>query len=96
LVPGHGGDDPRADAFSLLKKLWERSFIESDEVVVLDGEDLLTFKVNNVMRQLAFYILKNDSGATLAEQLYLYRAGQNLEEFPQEWKAEVGSTYFSS
>jgi disease resistance protein RPS2 len=90
LVPGNSGDDPRADAFSLLKKLWERSFIESDE------EDLLTFKVNNVMRQLAFYILENDSGTTLAKQLYLYRAGQNLEEFSQEWKAEVGSTYFSS
>jgi len=95
LVPGHDGDDPRADAFSLLKKLWERSFIESDEEVVLDEEDLLTFKVNKVMRQLA-YILENDSGTPLPQQLYLCRAGQNLEEFPQEWKAEVGSTYFSS
>jgi len=28
LVPAHDGDDPRADAFSLLNKLWERSFIE--------------------------------------------------------------------
>ncbi|CAM6062116.1 unnamed protein product [Sphagnum tenellum] len=33
LVPAHDGDDPRADAFSLLNKLWERSFIESNEEV---------------------------------------------------------------
>jgi hypothetical protein len=81
LVTGHGGDDSSADAFSLLKKLWKRSFIESDE------EDLLTFKVHDVMRDLAFYILENDSSTPLAKQLYLYRAGQNLEEFPQELKA---------
>jgi disease resistance protein RPS2 len=101
LVPEHDGDDPRADAFSLLKKLWERSFIESDEEVVLDEEDLLTFKVHSVMRDLAFCILKNDSGTPLAKQRYLDRAGQNVEEFPQKGKAPypimpVGSTYFSS
>jgi hypothetical protein len=39
------------------------------------------------MRDLAFYILDNDSGTPPAKQLYLYRAGQNLEEFPQEWEA---------
>jgi hypothetical protein len=38
------------------------------------------------LRDLAFYIL-NDSGTTPAEQLYLYRAGENLEEFPQKWEA---------
>jgi len=38
------------------------------------------------MRDLAFYILENDSGTPPAKQLYLYRAGQNLEEFPQEWE----------
>jgi disease resistance protein RPS2 len=85
LVPGNGGDDPRADAFSLLKKLWERSFIESDEGVVLDEEGFLTFKVHDVMRDLAFYVVEN--GKPPAEQHYLYQAGQNLEGFPQEWKA---------
>jgi hypothetical protein len=85
LIPGNGGDDPRADAFSLLSKLWRRSFIESnveDEHI----EDILWFKLHDVMRDLAFYIL-NDSGTTPAEQLYLYRAGENLEEFPQKWEA---------
>ncbi|CAM6053787.1 unnamed protein product, partial [Sphagnum tenellum] len=58
LVPGNGADDPRADAFSLLKKLWERSFIESDEWYVLDEgfvsdeENFLTFKIHDVMRDL--------------------------------------------
>jgi Leucine-rich repeat (LRR) protein len=91
LVPGNGGDDPRADAFSLLKKLWERSFIESDEgmfiesYMMLDEEDFLTFKIHDVMRDLAFYIVEN--GKPPAEQHYLYRAGQNLEVFPEEWKA---------
>ncbi len=40
-----------------------------------------------MMRDLAFYILQNDSGTPPAKQLYLYRAGQNLEEVPKEWKA---------
>jgi hypothetical protein len=79
LVPAHDGDDPRADAFSLLKKLLERSFIESDV------EDFGCFKVVDVMRDFAFYILEN--GTPPAKQLYLYQAGQNLEEIPQEWKA---------
>jgi Leucine-rich repeat (LRR) protein len=39
------------------------------------------------MRDLAFYILENDSGTPPAKQLYFYQAGQNLEAFPQEWKA---------
>jgi Leucine-rich repeat (LRR) protein len=86
LVPGNGGDDPRADAFSLLNKLWRLSFIERN-VEVSDEENFLAFKVHDVMRDLAFYILKNDSGTSPAKQLYLYRAGQNLEEIPQEWKA---------
>ncbi len=94
LVPGHAGDDPRADAFALLKTLCKRSFIESDEWYVLDEgfvideEYFLTFKIHDVMRDLAFYILRNDSGTPPAKQLYLYRAGQNLEEIPQEWKAK--------
>ncbi len=71
LVPGHGGDDPRTDAHSLLKKLWERSFIESNEEVS-DEEDLLWFSVHDVMRDLSFYILEKDSGAPPAKQLYLY------------------------
>jgi hypothetical protein len=39
------------------------------------------------MRDLAFYILENDSGAPAAKQLYFYRAGQNLEEIPKECTA---------
>ncbi|KAH9536435.1 hypothetical protein CY35_17G108700 [Sphagnum magellanicum] len=85
LVPGNGGDDPRADAFCLLNKLWRRSFIESN-VKISDEEDFLWFKLHDVMRDLAFYILENDSGTPPAKQLYLYRAGQSLEEFPQEWE----------
>jgi hypothetical protein len=85
LVPGNGGDDPRADAFSLLDK-WRRSFIESDAEVSCEN-DFLWFKLHDVMRDLAFYILENDSGTPPAKQLYLYRAGQNLEEIPREWKA---------
>ncbi len=86
LVPAHDGDDPRADAFSLLNKLWRRSFIESN-VEVFDEEDSLWFKLHDVMRDLAFYILGKDCGTPPAKQLYFYRAGQNLEEFPQEWEA---------
>ncbi|KAH8950442.1 hypothetical protein BDL97_10G085300 [Sphagnum fallax] len=86
-IPGNGEDDPRADAFSLLKKLCERSLIESiqlEEELVVSDEYCLAFKVHDVMRDMAFYILKNDSGVPSAELLYLYQAGQNLEEFPQE------------
>ncbi|CAK9876702.1 unnamed protein product [Sphagnum jensenii] len=86
LIPGNGGDDPRADAFSLLNKLWRRSFIESN---LGDGDievEELWFKLHDVMRDLAFYILEKDSGTPPAKQLYLYGAGQYLEEFPQEWE----------
>jgi hypothetical protein len=62
----------------LLNKLWRQSFIEPNGEVS-DEEDFLAFKVHDVMRDLAFYILENDSGTTLAKQLYLYQAGQNLE-----------------
>jgi len=86
LVPGNGGDDPKADAFSLLDKLWRRSFIASDAEVSCENK-ILWFKLHDVMRDLAFYILENDSGTPPAKQLYLYRAGQNLEEIPREWKA---------
>ncbi|CAM6000953.1 unnamed protein product, partial [Sphagnum balticum] len=85
LVPGNCGDDPRADAFSLLNKLCRRSFIESHGQVDSDEHDFLRFKVHDVMRDLAFYIVEN--GKPPAEQHYLYRAGQNLEAFPREWKA---------
>jgi len=47
---------------------------------------VLSFKLHDVMRDLAFYILENDSGTPPAKQLYLYRAGQNLESFPEEWE----------
>ncbi|KAH8950319.1 hypothetical protein BDL97_10G079000 [Sphagnum fallax] len=86
LVPAHDGDDPAVDAFSLLNKLWEQSFIESHGEVLEGGGDLLMFKVHGVMRHLAFYILEKDRGTPPAKQLYFYRAGQNLEEIPKECK----------
>ncbi|KAH8966898.1 hypothetical protein BDL97_03G050800 [Sphagnum fallax] len=88
LVPGNGRDDPRAVAFSLLNKLWRRSFIESN-IEVEDIEHLLWFKLHDVMRDLAFYILENDGGTPPAKQLYLYRGGQNLKAFPQEWETTL-------
>ncbi len=89
LVPAHDGDDPTEDAFSLLNKLWERSFIEphGNIDVSLDKWDFLNFTVHDVMRDLAFYILEKDCGTPLAKQLYFYRAGQNLEEVPKECTA---------
>jgi disease resistance protein RPS2 len=89
-VPGDCADDPRLDAFSLLRKLWKRSLIESDQCYLLDegnvlGEDL-SFNIHDVMRDLAFHILGNDRGTPPARQLYFYRAGRNLEEFPREWE----------
>jgi disease resistance protein RPS2 len=83
LVPAHDEDDPKADAFSLLTKLWERSLIDRHGE---EGWDNLYFTVHDVMRDLAFYILEKDCGACPAKQLYLYRPGQNLEEIPREWK----------
>jgi Leucine-rich repeat (LRR) protein len=67
----------------LLNKLWRRSFIESEGEV---DSNSLCFKLHDVMRDLALYILENDIGRPPAKQLYLYRAGQNLENFPQEWE----------
>jgi disease resistance protein RPS2 len=91
LVPAHDGDDPRADAFSLLNKLSERSFIESHGEIgpslIYMKNDLLRFKVHDVMRDLAFYILEKDCGTPPGKQLYFYRAGQNLEEVPKECTA---------
>ncbi len=87
LVPAHDGDDPTADAFSLLNKLWERSFIESHGEVGSDEGDFLRFKVHDVMRDLAFYILEKDCGTPTAKQLYFYPAGQNLEEIAKEFTA---------
>jgi hypothetical protein len=84
LVSAQDGDDPTADAFSLLNKLWERSFIESHGEVGSDEGDFLRFKVHDVMRDLAFYILEKDYGTPPAKQLYFYRAGQNLEAIPKE------------
>jgi Leucine-rich repeat (LRR) protein len=89
LVPGNGGDDSRADAFSLLDKLRERCFIESHGSVCVEERHWLCFRVHDVMRDLAFYILEKDNSIPPAKELYLYRAGQNLEEFPQEWKAKL-------
>jgi Leucine-rich repeat (LRR) protein len=41
------------------------------------------------MRDLAFYILGKGCGKRHVKQLHLYRAGQNLEDFPQEWKSTL-------
>jgi Leucine-rich repeat (LRR) protein len=87
LVPAHDGEDPTADAFTLLHKLWERSFIESLGEVGSDEDDDLRFKLHDVMRDLAFYVLEKDCGTPPAKQLYFYRAGQNLEEVPKECTA---------
>jgi disease resistance protein RPS2 len=86
LVPGNDGDDPRADAFSLLNKLRRRSFIESN-VEVPDENSIWFFKLHDVMRDLAFYILENDSGTPAAKQLCLYQLDQNLEELPGSFYA---------
>jgi Leucine-rich repeat (LRR) protein len=87
LVPANSGDDPAADAFFLLKRLEELSFIESHTEILEGGGDLLMFKVHDVMRDLGFYILEMDCGTSPAKQLYFYRAGQNLEEIPKECTA---------
>jgi len=85
LIPAHDGDDPEADAFSLLNKLLERTFIESCGQY---GSDVgYFFKVHDVMRDLAFYILEKDCGTPPAKQLYFYRAGQNLKKVPKECTA---------
>jgi hypothetical protein len=66
LVPGNGGDDPRADAVSLLQKLWKRSFIE----IELDVElGVRWYKLHDVMRDLAFYILEKESRTSPAKCL---------------------------
>jgi hypothetical protein len=85
LVPENDGDDPVADAFCLLKKLWERSLIESNEQFSSDKSYVLKFKVHDVMRDLALYILEKDSG-TPAKELYFYRAGRNWGDVPKDWK----------
>jgi hypothetical protein len=83
LVPANDAVDPRVDVFSLLSKLSSRSFIESD--IKLEINDLLQqFKLHDVMRDLAFYILEKDCDIPPAKELYIYRAGRNLEEVPKE------------
>jgi len=89
LVPAHDGDDPAADAFSLLKKLWERSFIESNGLFGSDVSYSLNFKVHDVMRDLAVYVVKKESGTPPTKRLYFYQAGQNLEHVPKEC-TEIG------
>jgi len=88
-VPGNGEDDARADALSLVNKLCDRSFIESIELAeefVISDEYFLAFKIHDVMRDVAFYILENDSGVRPG---LLYRVGLNLKEIPQEMKATL-------
>ncbi len=86
LVSVDDEHDSAADAFSLLKKLWERSFIESNEQFNSDKCYMLNFKVHDVMRDLALYILEKDCGTPPAKEVYFYRAGQNLGEVPKHWK----------
>jgi hypothetical protein len=69
LVPRHCGDDLKADAFGLLKKLRMRSFIGSDDIY------LSWFRVHDVMKDLAFYVLENDNGTPLAKELFHYQVG---------------------
>ncbi len=69
MVLRHCGDDLKAYAFGLLKNLKMQSFIGSNEI------DLSWFRVHDVMRDLAFYIFKNDSGTPLAKELFHYRVG---------------------
>jgi len=99
LVPDYAGDDPGGDAHSLLNKLLERCFIEKKVVSNEDGylrykglhlkkllsneDSYMMYKVHDVMRDLAFYIVEN--GKAIAIRRYLYRAGQNLKAFPEEW-----------
>jgi len=87
LVPVDERHDPVDDAFSLLKKLCERSFIESNGEFNSDKCYMLNFKVHDVMRDLALYILEKDSGTPPAKKLYFYLAGQNWRKVPQDWKA---------
>jgi len=86
LVSVDDEDDSAADAFSLLKKLCERSFIESNGQFNSDKCYTLNFKVHDVMRDLALYILEKDCGTPPAKEVYFYRAGQNLGEVPKQWK----------
>jgi disease resistance protein RPS2 len=84
LVPAHDGDDATEEAFSLLKKLWERSFIETNRQLHSERRYWLDFKVHDVMRDLALYIVKKDFGTPPAKQLYFYRPGQNLDVVPKD------------
>jgi hypothetical protein len=92
LVPTDDEDDPTADAFSLLKKLLDRSLIESnaqsgaDIYNVMKFKYSLYFKLHDVMRDLAFYMLEKDCGTPPAKQLYFYRASQNLGAVPKDLK----------
>jgi Leucine-rich repeat (LRR) protein len=86
LVSVDDGDDPAADAFSLLKKLWQRSFIGSNGQFSSDKCYTLNFQVHDVMRDLALYILEKDCGTPPGKELYFYRAGQNWGEVPKDWK----------
>jgi Leucine-rich repeat (LRR) protein len=76
------------------KDLEEESDEESDEDLdeewdeKFDEEVFRQYKVHDVMRDLAFYILQIDGGTTPAQQLALYQAGQNLTEFPPKWITE--------
>ncbi|KAH9569558.1 hypothetical protein CY35_03G139800 [Sphagnum magellanicum] len=78
-------DDWRLKDCFLYFAAFPEDYIISFDAILWDsiGEGL----VHDVMRDLAFYILENDSGTPPAKELYLYRAGQNLEEIPREWKA---------
>ncbi len=72
----------------------ERSDEESDEEldeeldVEFDKNVFPQYKVHDVMRDLAFYILQIDGGTNPAKQLALYQAGQNLTVFPPNWTTE--------
>jgi hypothetical protein len=91
-------DQPLQEVDDLLQSTFGlESYVERVETLVTsEGSDAAPQYVGVWGMGGVGNILEYDGGTPPAKQLYLHGAGQNLEEFPQEWKAEVGSTYFSS
>ncbi|CAM6042832.1 unnamed protein product [Sphagnum compactum] len=95
LVSVDDANDSAADAFSLLKKLWERSFIESNGQFSSDESYMLNFKLHDVMRDLALYILEKDCDTPPAKEVYFYQAGRNWGEVPKDWKTLLAARRIS-
>ncbi len=54
---------------------WMKSQSDEELDVEFDKDVFPQYKVHDVMRDLAFYILQIDGGTTPAKQLALYQAG---------------------